>query len=409
MFVLRRFVFVTALLLGACGSESPRIFPSPEDLPVVETPPDPLVSFFTKKTIDSPDAWRDERRGELLELFAHYVYGYAPELVSPEATEIARGELFDGAAEFVELELRYHPVARPITLLVVRPSGVVDAPVLLGLNKCGNHTLLDEPGPRVSESFTLSVCSRSRGSRAAMWPIEDVISRGYAVASFHESDIDPDEPVDPRTDDGAQLHLPSGVSPDLAWGTIATWAYGLRLAVDALSAGDLIDATRIAVLGHSRRGKAALLAAAHDERIWLAAPHQSGTGGATLSRSKNGESVEIINQLFPHWFGAHFAAFGDNEERLPLDQHLLIALVAPRPVLVTDGSEDDWADPMGARAAVEAADPVYELVGSGGLELDSDGEARLAGKLAWHVRPGGHSLEPQDWTIVMDFADQHAR
>lgn len=409
------------LSLAACGSpeEAPRVFPAVEALPVVAQAPDPLAYFFSQGAVESADDWHTRRRPELLDLFSHYVYGYSPARTESTQVELTRGTLFEGSARFVELQLTYHPQARPIVLLIVHPSATADgglAPVLLGLNKCGNHSIMTEPGPAVSQSWVHPDCPEAtggrsseaaRGSRQSLWPVRAVVERGYALATFHESDVDPDEPIDPRTDDGAQLHLPSGAVPDLAWGTIAVWAYGLSLALDGLIADGSVDATRIAVLGHSRRGKAALLAAARDQRFWLAAPHQSGTGGAALSRSKNGESVGIINALFPHWFGAKFQEFADQEQRLPIDQHLLISLVAPRPVLVSDGSEDDWADPAGAQAAVEAASQVYELLGVPGLVPEGLNRASFSGHVAWHRRPGGHALQAGDWTTFMDFGDQH--
>ena len=248
-----------------------------------------------------------------------------------------------------------------------------------------------------------------RGSRIDVWAIENTIDRGYAVATFYNGDIDPDRP---DFTDGIHPHYfkEGRTKPGPHdWGTIAAWAWGLHRAVDYLVTDKEIDDRRIAVIGHSRNGKTALLAAAFDERIALAIPHQAGCGGTAPSRGTVGESVKQINDRFPHWFNDEFAKFNDRVDLLPFDQHALVALVAPRPVLLTNAVEDTWANPAGQFRVLQAADKVYRFLDAGGLEADRMPEPGklIDSKLGYYIRPGKHSMGKKDWQVFLDFADKH--
>src|SRR5207244_5720513 len=193
--------------------------------------------------------------------------------------------------------------------------------------------------------------------------------RGYAVATFYCGDVDPDR-ADVRQ--GIQPHVAKlGITragPD-DWGTIAAWAWGIHRAVDFLVTVPELDKTRIAVVGHSRLGKTAIVAAAFDDRIALAWPHQAGCGGTAPSRCHNpkAETVKRINTSFPHWFCDNFKRFNEDPARLPFDQNCLVALCAPRPVLFTCAVKDQWANPAGQFDVLKAAEPAYQLLGAGGL------------------------------------------
>ncbi len=396
------------LLCCACSGEAePREFPPVEALPARAELPDPLVTFFDAEPITSADDWRDVRRPELRALFEHYVYGVAPaaptisvEVETPDV-EVLPGVVHRGVAITLSKD------APRIHLALFLPAGVAKPPVLLALNPCGNQSLLESEAVRFTDAFRALGCGAERGSRAERWPIAEIAARGYALATFHESDVDPDDPADERSLDGVHPHFDSGEGFRSAWGRLAAWAWGLSRAVDYLVSDDSVDGARIAVAGHSRRGKTALLAAALDERIAIAIPHQSGTGGASVARGNTGESVAVITQLFPNWFDDVYATFADQEDRLPIDQHLLIAMVAPRPVLVTNGAEDLRADPPASLRAVEAAAEVYELLGvAEPIVRGADGRPTLDGPLSWHERTGGHSLEPRDWMTFIDFAER---
>ena len=162
-------------------------------------------------------------------------------------------------------------------------------------------------------------------------------------------------------------------------------------------------------MGHSRLGKAAIVAAAFDERVALVIPHQAGCGGTAPSRGKVGESVTRINTSFPHWFDDEFKTFNDQPERLPFDQNGLVALVAPRPVLFTNAVLDTWANPEGQFQVIQAAEPVYKLLGAGGLDARSMPEVNVlvSSTLGYHIRPGKHSMGREDWTVFLKYADAH--
>ncbi len=401
-----------ACLLVACGGGSPMDggapdagvardagrFPAAVDLPEREEPPDPFVTYGTGEAVETAEAWNDVRAPELRELFAHYVYGFAPPApASVTATPVASATIAtpSGDVLYEEVELSFG-VPATIRLAVFRPPDATAAPVLLALNKCGNQSVIDAPEVPLTTRWTDPSCSDGgalvRGVRASSWPIEAIVARGFALATFHESDAAPD---DASAGFAEGLHPHFDLRGETAWGAIAAWSWALSRAVDHLETAPGVDPSRIVTVGHSRRGKAALWAAALDPRIAMSVPHQSGTAGATLSRSDLGESVQIINAAFPHWFDDVFPQFANRETRLPIDQHLLLALVAPRPVLVMNGDDDTWADPPGARRAVELAEPVYALLGA-------------PGAVVWRSRPGGHSLEASDWTIFMDFVERSA-
>ena len=397
-----------ALLVAAEGGAMS--FPKVAELPVRQGLPDPLAMFDGRK-VASAEMWFAERRPELKELFQHYMYGYFP-AAPAVSTSVRRTDrrFLGGKATLRELTLRFGPPGCPaVKLLLITPNRkTVPVPVFLGLNFFGNHTVVADELVAVADTARKK---RKRGMRTGRWPVDLIVSRGYGLATFHCGDIDPD-----RNDftDGVHPHYMKEGQKRRGphdWGTIAAWAWGLQRAVDYLVTDPKIDPERIAVVGHSRLGKTALLAAAFDERIALAIPNMAGCGGTSPSRGTVGESVKRINTSFPHWFCDEFKKFNQQVERLPFDQHCLVALVAPRPVLFNNAVEDTWANPRGQFEVLQAAEKVYRLLGAGGLGVERMPEpGKLVGDtLAYHIRPGRHSVIREDWEVYLAFTDRHLK
>jgi hypothetical protein len=376
--------------------------------------------MFNGERVTTKEQWFDKRRPELKALFQHYMYGYLPPPEKIEAkVERADPKAFGGKATLKEVTIAFGPPDTPrIHLLLVVPNDrKAPAPVFVGMNFCGNHAVVTDPVVRLPTVWMYAnragvkdnrATEDGRGTQIDVWAMEQSIERGYAVATFYNGDVDPDR-ADVR--DGIQSYLrkkDEKLGPH-DWGTIAAWAWGIHRAVDYLVIDKDLDKSRIAVVGHSRLGKTALLAAALDERIALAIPHQAGCGGTAPSRGKVGESVKQINDRFPHWFNGAFKEFNDQPDRLPFDQHSLVALVAPRPVLFSNAVEDTWANPEGQFQVLQAADPVYRFLGVGGLEAKQMPEPGklVNSRLGYYIRLGKHSMTKEDWQVFLDFADKH--
>lgn len=362
----------------------------------------------------------ESRRAETVALFEKFVYGKAPVLPAWEQcrTEtLFDKEVFGGKGRLREVVIHYPPAGTPpLHLLVALPKAEKPVPSFVGLNFMGNHAAIADPDVRLSRAWIPSrglgvvenrATEASRGTDAASWPFELAIERGYAMATLYHGDIDPDRP-DWQEGVHASFFAPGQTEPgDGEWAGLAAWAWSLRIAGSYLMAQPEFDAGRVCVMGHSRNGKTALWAGAEDRRFALVVSNQSGCGGAALSRAGRGEQLADINTRFPHWFTSRFHAYNGKENELPVDQHQLLALIAPRPVLVCSAEEDLWADPLGEFEACVAAAPVYRLLGGDGFGATSFPPVNSLVKtvIGYHIRPGKHAVTAEDWKVFLDFAD----
>ncbi|HEY3323492.1 MAG TPA: acetylxylan esterase [Planctomycetota bacterium] len=410
-------VAMGVLIMATAHAEG---FPSVEQLPAQPNLPDMLTAFNGEK-ITSKEQWVQKRRPELKALFQHYMYGFfppAPEKI--EATvEREDKQYFGGKATKKEVAIKYGPAgAPPIHLLLILPNNKKPAPVFAGENFNGNYQVLKDPTiplptvwvPKQPKMKSNEPIEDLRGAEVEVWNAEHLVDRGYGLATFYCGDIDPDKNdfTDGIHPFYAKAGQPRGPQD---WGAIAAWAFGLQRVVDYLVTDPAVDKTRIVSVGHSRLGKTAMLAAAFDERFAMAIPLQAGCGGTAPSRGKIGEAVERINRVFPHWFCDEFKKFNACPEKLPFDQHGLVALMAPRPVLFSNATDDQWANPAGQFDVLVAADPVYRLLGAGGMDAKAMPETGklLDSTLGYFIRPGKHSMTKLDWDAFMDFADKNLK
>jgi hypothetical protein len=242
--------------------------------------------------------------------------------------------------------------------------------------------------------------------------LEVILARGYAIATLEAADFCPDNKDTFRQGLLARFYPGrSGPPGPQEPGAIATWAWALSRALDYFEIDRDIDPRKVAVIGHSRMGKTALWAGTEDPRFALVISNNSGCGGAALSKRNFGETVARINRVFPHWFCGNFSKYNGQEDQLPLDQHELIALIAPRPVYIASAQQDGWADPRGEYLAAVAAGPVYRLFGLSGLDTsDSPPLNQSVGQtIGYHIRAGKHALTDFDWLKYLDFADRHLK
>jgi dienelactone hydrolase len=358
----------------------------------------PDVLLATNGTlITTPEAWRTMRRAEVLELFRENVYGRMPigkpESLKFEITESATNAM-EGKATRKQVRIAYRG-----------PGGAGAIRLVLFVPK---------ERPRPAPAFLL-ICNRSvtnidpsRQIRSDFWPAEQIVARGYAAAAFFNGDVVADKHDEFKSGVHAIFDPPSGRQSN-SWGTIAAWAWGASRVMDYFESDPRIDARHVAVVGHSRGGKTALWAGAEDERFAFVISNDSGSTGAAIARHKKGEQIANINKGFPHWFSENYKRYNGREDALPVDQHMLVALMAPRLVYVASAAEDTWADPTNEFLATVHASPVYELLGLKGVSGDKfpplDSPLH-AGRIGYHVRSGKHNLTLYDWQQFMDFADR---
>ncbi len=349
-------------------------------------------------------------------MFGSEIYGAPPSGLprgGMQVLDVERGPGPLGSTRF-QIDVRFGAEAS-FELLVYLPAATKAPRVFLGLNFGGNHTVHPDPAIRLPRAWIADweetqvrdhrATEAGRGTRSRRWPLETLLARGYGLATVHAGDLAPDAPAHPQTDAFRSLFDPVPAS----WGTIGIWAWTLSRALDVLQ-GRLTSGPVILV-GHSRLGKTALWASAQDERFAGVISNGSGCMGASLSRSLSGERVQDILKYFPYWFSPRLTAYIGREDLLPVDQHMLLALTAPRPLYVSSAAQDLWADPPGEYAAWREAADLYRLLENATLPpatMPACGQPLHLGKLGYHIREGQHDILPENWNHFLDFWDQQA-
>lgn len=385
------------------------------------TLPDPL-KMQDGTPVTTTEQWMEKRRPELLELFRNEIYGYSAPRQEGQHYKVLSEDrnVFGGLATRREVALYYTDKEDLFMVMLMYIPNDVKGPVpaFMIMNLAGNVSVHSDPGisqptyPQLHNWGVFGVAPR--GYRQDRYPLEMILNRGYALVTFYKGDVDPDYDDGFRNGVQKYIYRPDQTFPDgNQWGSISAWAWGMSRVMDYLETESDIDETKVAVIGHSRGGKTALWAAAQDQRFAMAISNCSGCTGAAISRRKKGETVKAIQMTFPNWFCTNYLKYMDNEDELPVDQHELIALIAPRPVYVASASNDRGADPKGEFLGAVGAMPVYELFGYKGLdstEFPEKPHSSIGGDhMGYHYREGSHDLLAWDWAHYLDFADTYLK
>lgn len=413
--------FIAMIVAAAALQQAPPANYDEAKVPHYTLPP-LLVMSDDGRPVRDEGAW-EARRQEISALLETQMFGRAsrpPEDMTFEVVGVDRAAL-NGSA--IRKDVAIGVKGKSLRLQLYLPAGVPrPVPVFLGLGFAPNQTVVADSRAPLAGAWARSEPSKevslqpateaSRGAAASRWQVEKLLARGYGLATMYYGDIEPD--FDGSIGHGirAAFLAPGRQAPGNAeWGAIAAWAWGLSRGVDYLVTDKDVDRSRIAVVGHSRLGKTALWAGATDPRIAMVISNNSGEGGAAISRRRFGETVADLNRRFPHWFCGNYRQYSDREDEMPFDAHMLLALIAPRPVYVASAEEDQWADPKGEFLAAVAASEVYELLGHKGIGSSTMPAPNqpVGERVRYHVRTGPHDITAYDWEQYLDFADRQLR
>jgi hypothetical protein len=393
--------------------------------------PDPLVQQ-NGVVVRNRVQFEHQRRGEILRLFEDNVYGRTPSTALPVRvlkTEV-EDHAFHGLAQRKQITLAVGPHGERIWhLLQYMPANTHGpVPVFIGLNFDGNQSVDADPGIALNPVWVLDPAldnvplarelaghvqrnpeNSTRGAAASQWQAEKIVARGYGLATIYAGDIEPDfiggigYGIRPLFFSGTQS-LPAAND----WGAIGAWAWGMSRIIDVLSKDPAVDTNGFIAFGFSRFGKTALWAAAQDKRFAVVISNESGQAGATLSHRKQGEPIDHLMLAFPYWFCANYQRFLGRVQNLPVDGHLLLALIAPRPLYVGSAVADPFSDPEGEFLAAKAVSPIYALYGETGIAdaVMPAPEHPVGDAVAYHVRYGGHDVTAYDWKQYLNFTDR---
>jgi hypothetical protein len=383
------------------------------------TLPDPL-RMPNGKEVNTKEEWITIQRPYIYHLYEENQFGRYPvkhPVLRYRVLETASNAL-QGRATRKQVRIYLHPTDTTIytDLLMYLPNNIKKpVPVFIGYNFGGNQIILPDIAILLTKNWVLTAekgavnnraTDSSRGSGASQWQVEEILSHGFAVATAYYGDLEPDNPEGWKTGIRTTLKDVLNIQP-AEWSAMGAWAYGLSRIMDYLQKDNDINAAKVALIGHSRLGKAALWAGASDQRFALIISNESGEGGAALSKRWYGETVKIITDVFPHWFVARYKTYGDSISALPIDAHMLLSLMAPRPLYVASAEGDTWSDPKGEFLSAKEAGRVYSLFGERGIDVDSMPPLNhpIGDYVRYHIRDGKHDVTLYDWQQYLQFAD----
>jgi hypothetical protein len=363
--------------------------------------------------ITSVKKWEQSRRPELQALIEHEMYGKVPGNLKISSVKILEEDqnAINGKAIRKQVLLTFKGNQKELSfeMLMYLPKGKKNYPTFLGYNFSGNHTIDADPNIHIAKEWNGK--AKERGVESANWPVESIIASGCGVATIYYWDIAPD-----RNDFSIGiyplLYTPGQVQPASdEWGSLAAWAWGLSRALDYLKSDKQVDGKKVVVLGHSRLGKASLWAGANDQRFAAVISSCSGCCGASISYGKEGETITKVNGRFPRWTCGNFKKYTDHEDQLPFDQHMVLAMVAPRPLYVASASEDAWADPKNEFKSAFLATDVYKLYGLKGIESNvfPAFNSPVGSHVSYHIREGKHDILAYDWNQYIAFAKKYVK
>lgn len=383
------------------------------------TLPDPL-KLNNGKPVRNAKTWMEKRRPEIVSIFETQQYGIAPGRPADESFEVVdKGTpALDGKAirKQVTIHLSKDPTWPEIHLLIYLPAAATKpVPMYFTINFGAIQNAVNDPGIIPQKAWNQRTNTRTMppaGGGFGRINIEPLLDAGFGVATFDYGDVDPDSLTGFPYGIRARYMRPgqtgeAGRAPD-AWGSIAAWAWGMSRVEDYFETDSGIDAKRVAIQGVSRLGKTVMWAGAHDQRFAAVIASCSGEGGAALSRRDYGETIAhlMAPTRYPYQFAANYAKYAGFPDTAPMDANLLVALIAPRPLLLQTGSTDDWSDPKGEFLAAVAAGPVYKLLGKQDLGTDVWPAAKtplFSNGLNYYMHEGGHGMVPTDWAIYLQF------
>jgi hypothetical protein len=395
--------------------------------------PDPLVMRNGQPVRDAK-TWFEVRRPEILQAYQQEIYGRVPPTAPKVRFEVIESgtSVLDGAAtrKHVVMQFGEKPDAPKANLVLYVPAKAAGpVPVLMQLVFFGGLPSLLPPSAPASGVVTVPQGAKTPADREAgaqaeaatpprprvteTGPIAEILALGYGYATLRYTEVEGDRADTNLTGVRKQALVPGQDKPaPEEWGTIAAWSWGASRAMDYFEVDRTVDAKRVGLIGHSRLGKTVLWASASDARFALVFSSCSGEMGASLARRDYGESVDDMAANFPWQFAGNFQKYVARWREMPVDAHLLIALSAPRPVFVTGGTNDQWADPRGEFLAEVAAGPVYRLLGKADLgrdQLPPLDTPVITGELGFHYHTGGHTITPSDWKAFLTFAGRYLK